>query len=69
MLLLSCFCCGGQLKYPTKLVDNPLYPGKKVTVCNGQCGAQLYKFKLRVDKNMEDVEKAKAGKILKRRRP
>ncbi len=64
--LLSCYYCGSQLRHPAKPVTEPLR-GERVTVCDGHCGAQLYKLARKIQRNDAAIAAALQGTTLRKR--
>ncbi len=47
--LMSCYACGGRLRYPSRLATDPIH-GERVSVCSNVCAGFLRSLGRRMDK-------------------
>lgn len=46
---MSCYACGGRLRYPSRLATDPIH-GERVSVCSNVCAGFLRSLGRRIDK-------------------
>ena len=47
--LMSCYACGGRLRYPSRLARDPIH-GERVSVCSNVCAGFLRSLGRRIDR-------------------